>query len=486
MHRSLRHLILVVLLSGLFGGGGVAFAADPPAAEQGRQSYTGTIDGADFRVEVPQHWNGTLVLYSHGYLPPGFPVFGGISLTNRFLGTETQNWLLDHGYALAASQFQDHGVGYQVANGMNDQMALLDWFDAHVGHPLHTVASGQSLGSSIAVLLAEAHPDRFDGVATMCAADDGNATFNAALDMTFAIKTLLAPGEDIELVRAADPARSTDLLVAAIEQALTTPQGRARLALTGALNNVAGWYFGHEPQPTDPTERIRQQAMWIENAYVKSFGPSGRVDLERKAGGNPSWNVGIDYRRQLARSSQRELVRAAYRAAGLDLGRDLARLAVAPRIAPDPGAVAFMDRYVPRGSAAAPIITLHSTGDGGAVPDQERWLAGQIDRNGDPHQLRQLYVDRGQHCTYSSAEEITQLRTLFARIDTGRWPDTSPEALREQAAALGDGYQLVFDLATFSDAPMAPAFTRFEPPALLRPSRQGAVERTVTAALATK
>jgi pimeloyl-ACP methyl ester carboxylesterase len=401
-------------------------------------------------------------------------VFPGVSLTNRFVGAETETWLLDHGYALAASQFQDHGVGYQVATGMQDQMALLDWFETHVGHPRHTVATGQSLGANIALLLAEAHPDRFDGVATMCAADDGNATFNAALDMSFAIKTLLTPeaaGQDIELVRASDPARSTELLAQAIEQALTTPEGRARLALTGALNNVAGWYFGHEPQPADMEERIRQQAMWVENAYVKSFGPSGRVDLEAKAGGNPSSNVGIDYRRQLRRSSQRDVVRAAYRAAGLDLDRDLARLAVAPRIAADPEAAAFMDRYVPTGRNAAPIVTLHSTGDGGAVPDQERWLAEQIHRNGDPRDLRQLYVERGQHCSYSAAEEITALRTLFARIDSGRWPDTSPQRLRDEAAELGDGYQLVFDLATFSDAPMAPAFTRFQPPALLRPSR---------------
>src|SRR4051812_37226584 len=270
MLRSLRNLVLVAVLTGLLAGAGVAAAADP--AVHGRQSMTGTIAGADYRVELPEHWNGTLVLFSHGFLPPGFPVFPGVSLTNRFVGAETETWLLDHGYALAASQFQDHGVGYQVASGMQDQMALLDWFETHVGHPRHTVATGQSLGANIALLLAEAHPDRFDGVATMCAADDGNATFNAALDMSFAIKTLLTPGaagQDIELVRASDPARSTELLAQAIEQALTPPEGRARLALTGALNNVAGWYFGHEPQPADMEQRIRQQAMWVENAYAK-------------------------------------------------------------------------------------------------------------------------------------------------------------------------------------------------------------------------
>jgi hypothetical protein len=184
------------------------------------------------------------------------------------------------------------------------------------------------------------------------------------------------------------------------------------------------------------------------------------------------WNVGVDYGRQLARSSQSALVKRAYRAAGLDLQGDLERLAAAPRIAPDRDAVAFMYRYgVPTGRTPVPVLSLHSTGDGGAVPDQERWYARQVQRSGDPRQLRQLYVDRGMHCSFSAAEEITALRTLFERIDSGRWPDTSPRRLNEAAQELGPDRRLVLDFGTFQDAPMAPAFTSFTPPEFLRPSR---------------
>jgi pimeloyl-ACP methyl ester carboxylesterase len=233
--------------------------------------------------------------------------------------SETEAWLLEHGYALAASQFKDGGLGYQIENALQDQLGVLDWFDAHVGEPRHIVSAGQSMGAAIAVLLAERHPRLFDGVATVCGGFDPLGTFNATLDINFAVKTLLAPGQDIELVHVGDPARSTQALVQAIDQALATPQGRARLALAGAFNNVAGWYSAHQPQPTDTTERIRQQAAWIRNAYTVGLGPSARVDLERRAGGNPSGNTGIDYRQQLARSSQRALVEQAYREARLDL-----------------------------------------------------------------------------------------------------------------------------------------------------------------------
>jgi len=472
-HRRLRGVILVGLLVGLLAGGEAATAAAPSTAgAEGGRSYSGTIDGAEFRVEVPERWNGTLVLYSHGYLPTGFPSFG-IALTNRPPDrSETEAWLLEHGYAMAASQFKGGGTGYQVENALHDQPALLDWFDAHVGRPKHTVAYGQSMGAAITVLLAERNPDRFAGVATVCGGYDPNGTFNAALDINFAVKTLLAPGQDIELVRVTDPERSTQALVQAVEQALTTPQGRARLALAGAFNNVTGWYSAHQPKPTDMTEWIRQQAAWIQNAYTVGLGPSARVDLERKAGGNPSWNTGIDYSRQLVRSGQEDLVRRAYRAAGLDLRRDLDRLAAAPRIAPDADAVSYMYRFgVPRGSTRVPVVTLHSTGDGGAAPDQEDWYRAQVRRSGDPSRLRQLYVERGMHCSFSAAEEIVTLRTLFERIDTGRWPDTNPRRLNEAAREPGDSHQLVLDFGTFQDAPVQPAFTTFTPPQFLRPSR---------------
>jgi hypothetical protein len=131
-----------------------------------------------------------------------------------------------------------------------------------------------------------------------------------------------------------------------------------------------------------------------------------------------------------------------------------------------------VQRYgVPTGRTPVPVVTMHTTGDGGAVPDQENWYADQVRRSGDPHRLRQLYVDRGGHCSFSAADEIVMLRTLLERVASGRWPDASPHRLNERAAELAPEYQLVLDVGTFTDAPMTPAFTRYAPPEFLRPSR---------------
>jgi pimeloyl-ACP methyl ester carboxylesterase len=475
-----RHRLRVLAGAAVFGVlagllGAAPAVAQPGVPQPGRHTFTGTLDGANYRVETPARWNGTLVLYSHGYMPAGFPDFG-IALTNRPPGSETEGWLLDHGYALAASQMSEGGIGYHVERGLREQIALLDWFDATVGRPRHTVATGQSLGAAIAILLAERHPDRFDGVMTVCGVPDPLGDFNMILDLNFAVRTLLAPGEDIDIVHPRDPVASANALVAGVDRAVTTPQGRARLALIASFGNIAGWWDAHQPRPTAPDDVIRAQAQWIRNAFVLGLGPIARADLERRAGGNPSWNTGVDYRRQLARSSQTGQVLAAYRAAGLDvnadLNADLAQLNAAPRIAADPAAVRYVRRFgVPTGDIEAPVLTLHTTGDGGAVPDLDRWYGDRVRQEGNASRLRQLYVDRGTHCAVNSAEEIVALRTLFTRIDSGRWPDTSPGRLTRAANDLGEAYFKVLDFGNFVDAPMPPAFTAFTPPRFQRPTR---------------
>lgn len=478
--RALASLTGLCLMASLFANGSAASAAPVTQApvtgqatvpQPGRHTFTGSLDGSNYRVETPARWNGTLLLYSHGYLPAGFPDFG-IALTNRPPGSETERWLLDHGYALAAAQMSEGGIGYHVERGLREQIALLDWFDATVGRPRHTVATGQSLGAAIAILLAERHPDRFDGVMTVCGAPDPLGGFNMILDVNFAVRTLLVPGQDIDLVHPRDPVASATALATAVDRAVTTPQGRAKLALIASFGNIPGWWDAHQPRPTVPDDVIRAQAQWIKNAYVLAQGPIGRADLERRAGGNPSWNTGVDYRRQFAKSDQTRQALAAYRAAGLDVRADLARLNAAPRIAADPAAVRYLRQYgVPTGDIEAPVVTLHTIGDGGAVPDLERWYGDRIRRAGNASKLRQLYIDRGTHCAVNSAEEIVALESLFIRIDSGRWPDTSPRQLSKAANDLGEGYFKVLNFGTFVDAPMPPAFTTFTPPRFLRTTR---------------
>jgi hypothetical protein len=260
-----------------------------------------------------------------------------------------------------------------------------------------------------------------------------------------------------------------------LQQVLTekvkTPEGRARIALASAFGNVTGWNSAHDPKPVSIEDQAR--ALYQIHLYgaVGVFGAVGQADLAEHAGGNPSYNIGVDYARQLAKSDQLDFVRKAYQEAGLDLAKDLARLAAAPRISPDPQARQWMLRNaVPRGTTPSPVVTLHNTVDL-AVPDHERWYATQVRRNGNPADLRQLFVARATHCAFTVGEEAVALQTLLTRIDTGRWPTTDPGRLNLQAKALGEPWSKVFDFATGADATRPPAFTAYRPTPLLRSSR---------------
>jgi dienelactone hydrolase len=436
----------------------------PAAAEPPPRTYAGTIDGAEYLVKVPHDWNGTLVLFSHGYYPEAYPPPPGyVALSTA---ERTADALLADGYALAASNFR--GVtGFAVEPALRDQIRLLDWFDRTVGRPRRTISSGMSMGAAIAVQLAERHPRRFAGVLAQCGEYDQLGSWNVALDVNFAVRTLLTDGT-ADLVRPSDPQATVDALHAGIETALTTAHGRARLALAASLGNIPGWISAHDPAPAALEDRVRAQAAWVDLAYVQGVGATARVDVERRAGGNPSWNTGVDYRHQLAISGQLATVRAAYRAAGADLGADLAALNAAPRIAPDPRAVAYLYRYgVPRGTTPAPVVTLHNPADGGAVADQVGWYAGRTDGR----RVRHLWTDRGNHCAFSAAEEVTALRVLTDRIESGRWADTGPAALNAAARRLGPGLHVVKDIITWADKEMPPAFTRYAPAEFQRPSR---------------
>ncbi|MFI2294579.1 alpha/beta hydrolase family protein [Isoptericola sp. NPDC019571] len=451
-----------------------AAAAACGPTEPGVSEHCGELAGARYRVLVPDDWNGTLVLFSHGHYPSEF--FGGFPAPH-ILGNQelSEGVLTDHGYAVAGSLFQGDGLDFTVPTAVADQSRLLDWFEEHVAEPDRTVTYGQSMGAVTAVKHAETEPERIDGVLTVGGVLDWVGQLDAILDMNLATQVLLTDGTDahgnpIELVHADDPGASRDALVAALVEAQETPQGRARISLIASLNTVTGWYGMNDPRPATLEERARGQAQWLIGAYTLGLGPTGRVDLEATTGGNPS-STDLDHlRARLARSGAAAEVVTAYAKAGLDLRDDLAALEGAEPIEADPEARAAMVAHRPEGTTPSPVLTLHTTGDGGAPPSAERSFAHRVREAGDPGRFRSLYVERGAHLSVSLGEELVALRTLERRIDTGRWPSLAPRTLNRAADALGPDYRATFEVVTLQTFDHAPAFTRFVPPPAPRPS----------------
>ena len=437
-----------------------------PSPSSTTTSATGSIGAAQYRIEVPATWNGTLFLYSHGYVAPG-----RINLATDSPFPLISAWLLDRGYAIAGSSYSS--TGWAIEDALKDQIAVLDLFNQRFSKPKRVIAWGGSLGGIITAGLVQTYPDRFAGAIPLCGVLAGGvATWNTGLDGAYAFKTLLAPNSQLQLVDITNPQANADLAAQVFNQAAATPQGQARIALIAALGDLPGWFDPTAPQPasTDYPAQAAAQARW-ESQVDFPFEFQYRAELEQRAGGNPSWNTGVDYAHQLAISSNSAEVTALYSAAGLDLAADLRALNSGARIPADPKAAAYLDRFVSfDGNLTVPVLTMHTIGDGLVVPQDETAYADAVRAAGKQDLLRQLFVQRAGHCAFSAAETIMAIEAMLARLDTGSWggPALAPGTLNDGALALGDSYQTV---GGFLKSP--PAFENFTPGAYPRPFVKG-------------
>ena len=436
-------------------------SAPPVPADQAASTFA---DGATYRIEVPTNWNGTLLLYSHGYNAPGDenPATDGDSELVALRPT-----LFSRGYALAGSSYA--GTGYAVEEALRDQMATLDEFVRRYGKPKRTIAWGHSLGGLISVGLIERHPDRFDGALPMCGILAGTrATWNQVLDAEFAFKVLAAPeGSTLAPVHISDAGANYQAAKRIFEDAARTPAGRARLALAAAFNEEPTWDPRAASRPSDRAGQVAAMLRWFESTALP-FGFLFRAELETRAGGNPSGNAGESYLDAFRELPQRDLIVAAYKDARLDLDADLRALDATPRITPDATAEAYAKTNTDAGATLpVPVLTLHTVADGLVPVGHERNYAEAVPASARPSNLRQLFVNRAGHCAFTSEETLVALESLEARLQTGSWPNLDPHELNESAGAYGDALGSYQD-DDGHDVPSAPAFIDFVPNGFLR------------------
>src|SRR5271170_5009950 len=400
MSQQIKHTALFAAIVAAL----ILSAADTSRAQAGVITKAGPLsDGATYLMQVPYNWNGTLFLYSHGYVTPGSP-----NPATDVGDPATGAFLLANGFALAGSSYAT--TGWAIHEALSDQIAVLDLFDTTFGHPVATIAWGHSLGGIITAGLIQRNPQRFTAAQPMCGVLSGGvATWNTALDAEFAFQTLLAPATGLQVVNITNPTANLTLAEEILAAAQTTPQGRARIALGAALSDTPGWFTptSPEPSPTDFASQEANQFLWdqqVDFPFVFAF----RAELEARAGGNVSWNTGVDYRKQLEKSVDRDEVWALYQTAGLSLDADLDTLNRAARITANPGAVEYLKQNIIfNGQIDIPVLTLHTKGDGLVVVENETAYKDVVNRVDDNRRLlRQTFVDRAGHCAFTPAETV--------------------------------------------------------------------------------
>ena len=152
--------------------GDAAFDALP-----GAKAFFGQYEGGLYRIEIPDAWNGELVLYAHGYVANQGQNGSALRVGNHSI----REHLIQRGFAWAASSYRCNG--YVPGQGLVDTMALVDLFKTSNGGraPQRTYLTGTSMGGHVTILGLHEFPTAFAGGLAMCPAGPELFDFYAAV-----------------------------------------------------------------------------------------------------------------------------------------------------------------------------------------------------------------------------------------------------------------------------------------------------------------
>ncbi len=348
--------------------------ADPTfKALPGAKVEFGRLGGAGYRIEIPDDWNGKLVLYMHGFQslapkasidPPGI-----------------RQYLIENGYAWGASSFSSTAL--IPGRAADETAALWDLFAQKYGRPERTYIMGHSMGGAATNIAAERYGDRYDGALSMCGFAGQSAQTQIVGDYFFA-------GAYVAGVTQAEFDASTDLpklVNERIRPALSDPANEKKfedilISLTGG------------PRPFDRQGlRAEDGTNWMRADLLVPF----RIPYNN----DRTYEFGA--------------------ASGVSSADFNARVV---RIAPDMERVtAFNDGNEITGELQLPMLTLHTTGDWQVPIDQEQILRREVDAAGKGDMLVQRVIQAAPHCGFSDGEWIAGFEALVDWVEHGHKPE---------------------------------------------------------------
>jgi dienelactone hydrolase len=391
---------------------------------------SGTLDGTAYQVRLPKRWNGTLLIWSHGYRQPepAPPDFAPVETAAEAAPTDAvARTLLDEGYALAGSAYATNG--WAVDDGVKAANGLYSWFVTHEAKPARTYVWGVSLGGLITETLAE-HAPWVTAAAPLCGVLAGaNQTLDLALDGAFALKVLLDPA--LKLTGYGSFQEGVDAWTGA-ERAVAKAAGSgsneqlAKLVLVAALVHPSAKTAAQDGSTT--TSQLTAEATSMLTGL--GYGTFDRWEFEQRVGGNPSSNVGVNYASRVS-AGDRALID------GLAPGRFdawVAQLASAPRVSADPAARTKADALGnPTGDLRVPTVTMHTEFDDTVPVFEETVFAQRVhDSRTRRYDAYQLYTAPpptytaapygAGHCNFTANEFTGAVTVLDQWVRTGAYP----------------------------------------------------------------
>jgi len=357
----------------------------PVLAIAGSEITGSTDGGAFYKIVVPDHWNGDLVIWNHGFsLAPPAPV--------NDLGPLAELQLFE-GYAVAASSYQQ--AGWALFKTKNDLQNLVGVFKGNFGTPNRVFLTGGSLGGLVTVAAIEdANIGNVAGAFPFCGAVAGSRNWDAALDLRLVYDAVCAgvPG-------AAIPGGAEGLPPHA--SFTQTNLGLAVHACTGILAPPAFRTPGQNERRKKILDTllipIPENFLLTDMGYA-TFGMSDLVHDPRKLSGKiGTGNAGVDY-------------------------GDPAINASIGRVSPNPGAANRLGKsYTPTGNVGkTKIVSLHTDKDGLVLVENEGEYAMVVPAR---NLTTAIVVEEvPTHCGFTQAEMVAGWESLRGWVEGAPQP----------------------------------------------------------------
>jgi hypothetical protein len=339
-------------------------------------AYNGELNGGVFKIEMPDNWNGDLVLYfagSHQFAPDLWaengPAFG-------------REHLIENGYAWATTSYN---TNEPISGDEAQQAAVLwDYFAKTFGEPGRTYAMGDSGGADGVLVAVERYANRFDGGLVGCGVSG------------------VFPSYDVSADKIAAGAYAAGISKAEFESSVANPQKLG--ALFGEI-----WYR------IDSDEQIRFR--FIELWTLISGGPRAFVSAGYDHFGRGAWTLPLtEADRGRADNADRQYdLQDSSLFDESDFNARAVRLTrISTEVPSEPGD--------PTGDIDAPVIFLHTTGDW-MVPLSELQLSLQrITDKEKAHLARARTFGRARHCAFSQEEYTSAFDALVDWVENEREP----------------------------------------------------------------
>jgi len=352
-----------------------------PAAK----AFFGQYDGGLYRIEIPENWNGELVLYAHGYAPNT----GTNGSTLRVGNSPVREHLIQNGYAWAASSYRCNG--YVPGQGLLDTMALTDLFSkTNNGRvPQRVYLTGTSMGGHITLLGMHEFPTTFAGGLAMCPAGPELFDFFAATAGAAEVIT----GVQLKLdTMQADLAKMNDILGKPPDY---TEKGRQ---LASVEIQISG---GPRPFAAEGLASGGRFAGNISGAALAgSTTPTNRAAMTTHIKYAIDDDLGLTAD-ALNKGARRKAIDAAFR-----------------------NPMGPYDEVVPfDGKLERPVLTMHGTGDLFVPIFLEQVLKRAVEASGKQQLLTQRIYRIAGHCGFSQPEMIRAFDDLTTWVKQGTKPE---------------------------------------------------------------